>query len=338
MLQAVLVSPGRIELKEVPEPEPGPGEVVIRVSSALSCGTDLKAYLRGHHLIPMPGPFGHEYSGTVAKVGPGVNGFREGDPVMGVHTAPCNQCKYCRKGLFNLCESLMREMVLGSYAEYLLLKAPVVRQNLFIKPSGVPFTEAGLLEPLSCVVHPYQKIQFQGIENALVLGAGPIGLLHLLFLRSRGIEVVVFDKNTLRLSHATELGARASLRPNEAQDAIEEYTDGMGFDLVVECTGNPEVWQSAVEYCRKGGMVVLFGGCKAGTTVTYRTERLHYDEITLMGSFHFTPQDVRVAVDLISQRSLPLSSLITEVYPLRQIHRVFELLSEGRGIKYSLEP
>ncbi|NOY65513.1 MAG: alcohol dehydrogenase catalytic domain-containing protein, partial [Nitrospirae bacterium] len=152
MLRAILVREKIIELEDTYVPEPAPGEVLIRVRTAMTCGTDLKAYLRGHKLIPMPGPFGHEYAGEVVAVGEGVNNFKIGDQVMGVHSAPCMSCDYCKREAFNLCENIMNTKVLGSYAEFLLLPAHIVNLNLYHKPANITFEEAALLEPFSCVV------------------------------------------------------------------------------------------------------------------------------------------------------------------------------------------
>ncbi|NOX20131.1 MAG: alcohol dehydrogenase catalytic domain-containing protein [Nitrospirae bacterium] len=337
MLQAQLVEIGRIELKEVPEPEPSEGEIVIKVKAALTCGTDLKAFLRGHSLIPMPGPFGHEYSGVVAKVGRGVVGFKEGDHVMGVHSAPCLGCWYCRRGLYNLCENIMKDKVLGAYAEMLLIPSHVVRQNLFLKPEEIDFTEAALLEPLSCVVHPYRETNLAGIRNALIIGAGPIGLLHAAYLSKRDIVTAIMDVNEERLKIAASLSSYI-LKPSEYKEIAYRVTDSKGFDLVVECTGQVDVWQQAINFLRRGGILLLFGGCKGGSTVSYSTDRLHYDEITLMGSFHFTPKDVRDACQLIINKTLPLGLLVTESFSLKEISTAFNLLKSGKGIKYAIVP
>ena len=338
MQQVILIEPGKIELKDVPVPEPSEGEVVVKVNTALTCGTDLKAYVRGHKLIPMPGPFGHEYSGTIAKAGKAVSNFKEGDRVMGVHSAPCMECRYCRKGLHNLCEVIMQKKALGAFAEYLLLPAHVVQLNLFHKPDSLSFKEAALLEPFSCIVHPYGKLRFDEMESALVIGAGPIGLMHLAYLEMKGIKVVVSDFFDNRLSSASEMGAYRTTVPHDVEEVIKETTGNFGVDLVIECTGQQGVWEKAVNYVRRGGTIVLFGGCPEGTNVTYNTHRLHYDELTLTGSFHFTPQDVKTAYQALTEKTVDLSSLISGEFPLEDIKKAFTLLREGKGIKYALKP
>ncbi len=338
MIRAILVREGIIELEDTPLPEPAPGEVLIRVKTAMTCGTDLKAYLRGHKLIPMPGPFGHEYAGEVVAVGDDVNNFKIGDEVMGVHSAPCMSCDYCNREAFNLCETIMNTKVLGSYAEFLLLPAHIVDLNLYHKPAYITFEEAALLEPLSCVVHPYRGMGLEKAQNALVIGSGAIGLMHSAFLKSHGLKVVVMDMNRERLGVARKMGIDFTVGPEEIDDISRKVCGGLGFDIVVECTGQVSVWESAVGYVRRGGTVLLFGGCPSGSKVTYLTNRLHYDELTIKGSFHYTPDDVRYARELIVGRKLNLLPLVTGSFGLHDIKKVFRLLSEGKGIKYAILP
>ncbi len=348
MKQVILIKPGKLELRDVPAPEPSEGEVVVRINTALTCGTDLKAFIRGHRLIPMPGPFGHEYSGTVSGTGKGVSNFREGDHVMGVHSAPCMECGYCKRGLHNLCETIMDRKALGAFSEYMLLPSNVVKHNLFHKPESIGFEQAALLEPLSCVVHPYGKLNINELKNALVIGAGPIGLMHLLYLKMKGIDVIVSDISEERLAIAEKMGAapgNVGAGPRACPDsaitleqAIADAADGLGMDLVIECTGQKNVWEKTVDYARRGGTVLLFGGCPSGTSVSYDSHRLHYDELTILGSFHYTPKDVQTAYQTLAEESLDLSGLISGEFPLEDTEKAFMLLKEGKGIKYALKP
>lgn len=337
MQAAYLVRPGEIELREVPAPAPSRGEILLRIRAALTCGTDLKAFLRGHPVIPMPGVFGHEFSGTVAGVGKGVKKFREGDEVMAVHSAPCHRCAYCRKGLYNLCAHIMDTKVLGAFAEYVVLPGPVVRENTFHKPQNLGFAEAAFLEPLSCVVHGMRQTGVRKGDTVCIFGAGPIGLLHLLLAVQQGAGTAITGLEEPRLSMAATLGADFAVPPPQLADSRIALTGGMGFDHVIECTGQPSVWEEAVQHVRKGGTVILFGGCRTGTTVTYDTHRLHYDALTLKGVFHFTPRDVKEAVRLL-HGSLDVSRLISGSYPLRDLHLAFEKLARGEGIKYAIIP
>lgn len=338
MLQVILVEPGKVELREVPVPEPSEGEVVVKINTALTCGTDLKAYVRGHSLIPMPGPFGHEFSGTVARTGEGVKDFKDGDHIMGVHSAPCMECGYCQKGLYNLCEVIMERKALGAFSEYILLPSHVVKQNLYHKPQSLSFEKAALLEPFSCVLHPYSRINLSEIETALVIGTGSIGLMHLVYLKKQGVRTFVVNRSRERQTVASKMGAEYVFSLNDAEEIIKKETDGLGMDLVIECTGQVNVWENAVNYVRKGGTVILFGGCPSGSRVSYDTHRLHYDELTLLGSFHYTPQDVKTAYQMLTEGDVNLSLLLSGEFPLTDIEKVFTLLKEGKGIKYALKP
>jgi L-iditol 2-dehydrogenase len=338
LLANILVEPGRIELRQIEIPKPSRGEILVRIKAALTCGTDLKAFRRGHPVIPMPGVFGHEFSGIVAAAGKGVKRFREGDGIMAVHSAPCLECGYCRKRLYNLCEKIMPTKILGAFAEYILLPSHIVKQNVFRKPEGLPFEEAAFLEPLSCVVHGLEPVSLKKDDHALVIGAGPIGLLHLLLLKNMGVKVSVADKHDRKLRIAKELGAHSVSKADRIDALKKRDGNGIGFDYVFECTGMPEVWESSVNYVRRGGTVVLFGGCKAETTVTYDAGKLHYDEITLRGVFHYTPPDVKKAYALLCGGRLGISRLISGRYPLRQTQKAFDKLSKGIGIKYAIIP
>jgi L-iditol 2-dehydrogenase len=337
MLAGILLGPQRIEIRDIETPQPARGEVLVKVHAALTCGTDIKAYMRGHPMIPMPGVFGHEFSGVIAKTGKGVRRFKEGDAVMSVHSAPCLRCRYCRKRLFNLCENIMDSKVLGAFAEYILLPEHIVKQNLFHKPAGLPYEEAAFLEPLACVVHSVSDLAIRKGARVLIIGAGPIGLLHLLLARRKGAKVIITGLEKERLDLARTLGAERTALPDNLASAVSEFSGGLGVDFVFECTGQVKVWEDSVQHLRRGGTVILFGGCKSGTRATYDTYRLHYDEITLKGVFHFMPSDVRKAYALL-KGPLHVSPLISGSYRLPAIETAFALLSQGKGIKYVIVP
>ncbi|MCE5194490.1 MAG: zinc-binding dehydrogenase [Nitrospiraceae bacterium] len=338
MKATLILKPGKLEFSEVKTPKPSKGELLVKVKAALTCGTDLKAYRQGHHVIPMPGLFGHEFSGIVAEAGRGVKSFKKGDEIMAVHSAPCLKCIYCKKKLYNLCENIMDTKVLGAFAEYVLLPSHIVKQNVFHKPKNLSFEQAVFLEPLSCVVHGMYGKYIRKNDTALVLGAGPIGLLHLILLKDKGVNVIVAGLEKERLNLAKKLGAKLAVMPDKLQAAVKKITKGLGVDYVFECTGQPDVWQSSVEHLRRGGTAVMFGGCKSGTTVTYDTGRLHYDEITIKGVFHFTPSDVKEAYKILKMGKMPIKKLISGRYPLKHTEKAFKNLSEGRGIKYLIIP
>lgn len=337
MLTAYLIKPGMIELQETDILAPSNKEVLVKVKAALTCGTDLKAYKRGHPMIPMPGLFGHEFSGIVAAKGKGVNKFKEGDAVMAVHSAPCLKCVYCKKRLYSLCKNIMQTKILGAFAEYIILPDHIVKQNLFHKPAHLNFEEAAFLEPLSCVVHGMSGLKIKKGDKVLIFGSGPIGILHAFLANLKGAEVFMCARKKDKLIFAKKLGIDAIATPDELQTEAKKFTHGTGFDYVFECTGQVEVWESSIKYVRRGATIVLFGGCKKGTSVSYDTYRLHYDEITLKGVFHFTPADVKIAFKLLSEK-INVSPLISGKYALKDLQTAFERLSRGEGIKYAILP
>ena len=334
-----LTAPGRIELRDIPSSQPGPGEVVVRIRAALTCGTDLKAYRRGHPKIPFPSPFGHEFSGTIAAVGAGVSNFRCGDPVMAVHSAPCGACFFCGAGQENLCDSIMETKVLGAFAEEILLPAHIVACNLLSKPERLSFEAAAFLEPLACVLYGHHIQPMLAGETLLIIGAGPIGLLHLLLARQQGVgRVVVAGRRPARLEMARRLGADLVIDVENANPlaAVLAASNGRGADQIIECTGLPEVWTMAPQLVRKGGRILLYGGCPAGSSVTFDTGRLHYDQITLQGAFHFTPWAVREAARLLGEGEIDVEPLISGRLPLERLEEALLLLQRGEGLKYAL--
>lgn len=328
MRALILDEPGSLALRRVPIPEPATGEILIQVMAATTCGTDLKAYTRGHPQIPMPGVFGHEYSGVVAAVGEEAP-FAVGDAVMGVHSAPCQTCAWCVRGQENLCESIMATKVLGSYAEYLLIPERIARVNVFPKPASLSFEQASLLEPLSCVAQALELLKVDSSDRVLVIGPGAIGLMFVAALKHLGVDdVVLAGRNQARLAVGEQLGARPStLDPRPSV-----------FDLVIECTGSVEVWEKSVSFARRGGTVVLFGGCPSGTSVSFDTRRVHYDQISLLSPFHFGTSAVRTARRWLLDPRFDLSPLLSGSRTLEVGVEVFEDLKAGVGLKYVFQP
>lgn len=339
--QAVLVAPGQLELREFEPPKPGPGAVLIAVKCALSCGTDLKTFRRGHPMFRLPTPFGHEFSGVVVETGEGVHNFKIGDAIMAAPTAPCGACFHCDRAQENLCPQVMETMVLGAYADYLLLPAHVVARNAFKKPASLSFEEAALLEPLSCVLHAQEVAHAEKFETALILGAGPFGLLHLLALKARGVnQVVVAGRRQSRLKWAGELGADVVIDVDRTDLARElsRLNGGHGPDLVIESTGQVAGWQDSMRWVRRGGRVVFFGGCPANTSLNIDTRRMHYDNLSLLAPFHFRPRDVRHAFELLRDRSLGAGRIISAHRRLSELAEVFEMLGHGAVLKCAVIP
>ena len=231
------MEPGHVEIRQVPIPTPAAGQVLLRIDCALAGGTDRKAFVRGHPQIPMPGLFGHRYTGTVAALGPEAPAFEIGQPVMGVHSAPCLVCDSCRKERWHLCPDVMKEKVLGAFAQYLCIPAPVARQNLYPRPERLRPEHAVFLEPLACVVHALELLDWRGVERVLVLGLGSMGLLfaqllpHYTSARRAGA-----GRQHTRAALARRLGLSPVWDVTQIPLA-DQLPASERFDCVIECTG-----------------------------------------------------------------------------------------------------
>jgi len=339
MRQAVLRAPRTLDLAEVPLPVPARGEVVVRVRAALTCGTDLKTYRRGHPRLPF-GPFGHEAAGDVVAVGDGVTGVAPGQAVVFLPTAPCGQCGPCRLGRENLCESLFDDIAVGTYGDALRLPARIVRRHVFAKPGNLSYIEAAFLEPLACVVHGWGRLgHVDRAARVAVIGTGSIGLLHIREASRRGLEVVAVGRRPAALAQAERAGASHAINAAERDpaEALREIWRH-GPDILIECTGSAEVWRAAPSWAGGGGRVLLFGGLPGGATAEFDATRLHYGEVDLLSSFHYGTADVHEALDLLASGAFRPRDLINEVRPLSAIVQVFHDLDRGAGSKYAVLP
>jgi len=344
MLAAMFYAPLDVRLEQRPIPQPGAGEVLLKVAAATTCGTDVKAYLRGHPLLfrQTPAGFGHEVAGIVAAAGAGVTQCAEGDAVVVANSAPCRQCFYCRRGNFSLCEDLL--LLNGAYAEYLLVPERIVRQNLYRLAPMTSLVAAALAEPLACSLHGVDASAIVKGDTVVVLGAGPLGLLLTAAAKLKGARVIITGRGMQRLSLAHRFGADVVIDVSqvsfqEQREAVLKETGAhRGADVVIEAIGTPATWELATMLARPGGLVNFFGGCASGTQVNLETRPLHYNELTLKGVFHHTPAYFAQALELIQGHHIDVGALITALVPLASILDVLELLVQKRGVKYALIP
>ena len=327
MQAVVLHGKEDLRLETVAVPQPGPGELLLRVGAALTCGTDLKVYRRGYHarmLVP-PTLFGHEIAGTVVATGVGVTAFAAGDRVVALNSAPCGACLFCRKDQPNLCSDLLFNN--GAYAEYIRIPARIVEKNTLHVPAGVPFEHAALTEPLACVVRGLEESGAQPRDTVVVIGAGPIGLMFLRTAQILGCHVIAVVKRDDQVASAKRFGADQVVQIAEGIETIAAVRalteDSEGADVVIECVATPATWEQSVEMVRKGGVVNLFGGPPSGTRVSFDTNRLHYGDITLKASFHHTPATCRRAFDLITSGQVHAQDFITATSALGDVPDVF---------------
>ncbi|MCU1291594.1 MAG: Alcohol dehydrogenase, zinc-binding domain protein [Bryobacterales bacterium] len=344
MQAAILYGKEDVRLESVPVPAIGPGELLIRVKTALTCGTDVKVFRRGYHakMIKPPALFGHEMAGDVVAVGEGVTHFKPGDRVVAANSAPCDRCFFCVRGQQNLCEDLLFNN--GAYAEYMRLPARIASKNTYLLPDDLDYRDAALSEPLACALRGLDESGVRPGDTVAIMGLGPIGLM---FVRTAkyayGARVIVMARRLEQVDRAMLFGADEGIVMGQETALISEVkarTSGRGADVVIEAIGQASAWEIATKLVRKGGTINFFGGCPAGTKVGLDTGLLHYSEITCKASFHHTPAHIRRALELISDQVIGASHMVNHEEPLAQLPQVLADLAHRRNgqIKTAIIP
>ncbi len=341
MLAAVLYGQEDLRLEQVATPTAGVGEVIIKVATATTCGTDLKVWRRGGHakMLQPPTLFGHEAAGKIIEVGAGVNNWQVGDRVVANNSAPCGNCFFCDRQEYSLCPNLTWNN--GTFAEYLKIPAPIVQKNMLLIPAQLTDALASMTEPLACVLHGIARSNAQPIDRVVIIGDGAIGLMFVAVLAQQCQSVWLFGGNPDRLKVGEQLGAQRTWNYHNLADipsTVKAETTGRGADIVIEATGVPAVWETAIACGRPGATINLFGGCPKQTSIQVSTDLLHYSELTLKGVFHNTPQHVRAALDLIASGTIPWQLLISDQRPLTDLGQTFADMRDRKVIKVAIEP
>ncbi|MBR1460400.1 alcohol dehydrogenase catalytic domain-containing protein [bacterium] len=334
--------PKNIKYEDVPIKPPQEGEVVVRVMAALTCGTDVKTYRRGHPVLikDIPSGFGHEFAGIVDKLGKGVEGFKVGDRVVAANSAPCGECFYCRHGQYNLCENL--DLLNGAYAEFITVPARIVKKNMLILPPDLSFEKAAFCEPLANVIHGAYRTEIKPGQSVGIIGIGPIGLMFARVAKLMGARVIVAGRNPIKLkaaedfAHADEI-VDLKKYPNPEKIFRAFSDENKGLDVAVECVGLPEIWERVFNCVRPGGTVHFFGGCQSGSKVTFDTTKMHYGDIKIISVFHHTPEYFKKALEYIASGKVEVEKLITETIPLEQVEYAMEQHIVGKAIKFLIK-
>ncbi|OLS23577.1 MAG: putative L-threonine 3-dehydrogenase [Candidatus Thorarchaeota archaeon AB_25] len=341
MKAAMYYGIGDVRYEEVDIPEIGPGELLIKVGTALTCGTDVKTYKRGHPVLikQIPSLFGHEYAGTIEAVGEGVEDFKVGMRVVATNSAPCGDCFYCKRDMPNLCTWLKDNLVNGAFAEYIKVPEPIVRWNTHQIPDSLSFRDAALTEPLACVVHGIEESNIRLGDTVVVIGAGPIGQMLIMLAKKNGASTVIAsDLAELRRDIALKAGADIVIDPSKEDpvERVKQETAGRGADVVIEAVGIRQTWEQAVDMTRDAGTTVLFGGAASGTQFELDTGRFHYGQLTIKGVFHLKPKHVERALKLIIAGDVNTDLLITHEMPVEKIGEALEMMGAGKTMKISI--
>jgi L-iditol 2-dehydrogenase len=346
---ARLNAPGDLRLEDAPVADAGPGDLVIRVRTCSTCGTDAKIYRFGHHHISLPRVLGHEVAGEIMEVGAlegqGVHRWSIGDRVQVIAAIPCGVCLFCRRGQLTVCEDLesIGYQYDGGFAEFMRVPRKVLDVDGVNRvPEHVPFEQASLTEPLACVLNGQELAQVGDGDAVVVLGAGPIGCLHVRLARARGAHTVMLvDVNQARLDLAAraEPDAMIDSTKEDPIDAVRKMTDGRGADVVITATGVGQAQEQALEMAAPRGRVSLFGGLpKDDSTIRFDSNLVHYRELSVFGAYGSAPRHNREALSLIADGGVRVDDLITHRMQLADVHRAIETVVSGDGLKVVIEP
>ena len=320
-----------LRVEDVPIPEPGPGEMLVRVDACGICPTDLKKIEKG--LLPGPRIFGHEIAGTVAALGSGTRAFREGERVVVHHHVPCGDCFYCGRRLYAQCPAYKRngttagfEPSGGGYAEYVLALDWIVARGTIPIPDGVRAEEAAFVEPVNTCLKAVRKAGVAKGEFVLVVGQGPIGLLLMQIARAAGAEVAVSDGLTGRLALARALGAPLAL--DAATDVVGDVlalTSGRGADCALLAAPGQAAFEQAVGATRPGGRILSFAATSPGESVEVDLGRLTNLEKDLLTAYSSSIDVQQEAAELVWSRTVRVAELVSHRLPVARGREAFEL-------------
>lgn len=341
MKAAQFHAPGDIRLEDIPEPVAGPDDVVIEVKAASICGTDLRIGKYGHFKLPagQRRVLGHETSGVVVQAGANVRGYQVGDRVAVTPNVGCGACRFCRRGLNNMCPDYDAFGVTldGGFEEYMLIPGfALQRGNLFRLPDAVGYEEAALVEPFSCCLRGQQALAVGYEDVVVIVGAGPIGVFHTMLAKLAGAaQIIVSSRPGPRMDAAKAAGADITVDANEQNltERVMEVTHGRGADVVITCVSDPAVQTEAVNLLATHGRLNFFAGLGQGGTVPIDTNRLHYNGLVLTGTTGSSNADYEQALRLVSDGRAAIGQLISRTFGVEDIHKAFSYAASGKGMK-----
>ena len=339
MTAAVFHQPENIVIGKVPVPQLSKDEVLVSVRAAAICGTDIRIYLgKKTKGVRLPSILGHEISGEIVETGTSIQGYKAGDRVIIAPVIACGQCYYCKHGLSNVCtnRTAFGYEYDGGFAEYIKLPYQAIQAgNLIHLPENISYEEGCIIEPLSCCIRSHRKMPIDIDEKVLVVGAGPIGLMHVKLLKRIGVNlIVVSEPNTERRILAQETGADIVVNPLETdlENMIKKETNGLGIDKIIVATSVPKVIHELMHCLRKGGQICLFAGMGAKVE-QFDVDLIHYNELSICGTSAARIEDFQTAIQYITNNEISIKDLITKKFHLEQIELAINYVMSGNGLK-----
>jgi L-iditol 2-dehydrogenase len=323
---------GVVRVEEVPMPEVGDGEVLIKVAACGICGTDIKKIYQRY--VEPPQILGHELAGTVVAIGRGVTKWKLGDRVMSFHHIPCGECFYCENRLFSQCRQYKTTGLTGGFTpngggfgEYVKAMPWVAERGIVALPDNVSFEEATFIEPINTIVKAVQKARVAAGETVLIIGCGPIGLQLLMVTKTVGARIYTSDPVKTRRAKSMKLGAVDSFDPISGKlvQEVGSRTGGRGADAVLVAVAHPAVVVEALAAARPGGRVLLFAANDPVTKIEFPAAAVGIDEKEILGSYSAAVDIQESAAALVLERKLPVMEIVTHRFPLVRIQEGLDL-------------
>ena len=324
-----------IRIEEVPRPQPGDKEMLVKVISCGICGSDIVEWYR---LPRAPLVQGHEIGAEVAEVGRSIRKYKPGDRVFIAPKVPCMECDYCNKGHYPVCSSVS-ERLPGGFAEYVLVPQALVDKGTYLLPENMTYDQSTFIEPLACAVRAQQLAAVGKNQTVMVMGSGMSGLLHLKVAKTRQCRVIATDKNRKRLEFADKMGADITIdaAKNVAEQLIAE--NRRLVDVVILCTSAVEAVDQAWKCLDKGGVIVFFAVPPPGINVSMPINEFWTRETKIMTSYYCGPRDIEAAINLIETETITVDDMITARLPLQDVARGFQMVMEGKeSLKVIIKP
>ena len=328
-----------VRLEEIPTPQIGPGELLVKVLASGICGSDVMEWYR---IKKAPRVLGHEITGEIVEAGKEVKNYKIGDRVFVSHHVPCNTCQYCLNGFHTLCDTLRTtNFDPGGFAEYIRVPRINVDRGVFVLPEEISFDDGVFIEPLACVLRGQRLAKLRPGQSVFVIGSGISGVLHIALARASGAGwVMASDISEYRLKAAKQFGADEAILAKEVNTAkIREINQGRLADLVIVCAGTISAYIQALQSVDRGGTVLCFAPLEPGLNFVFPFFDFWNDGITLLPTYGGSPFDITTAIELIRAQRLPLREMITHRLPLKETGLGFQLVAEAKdSIKVIIEP
>ena len=345
MKAAVLTGVKNLELREVPDPQPPRGGLIVKVETCAICGTDVKMYKYGYSAAKLLLIPGHELAGTIAEVGENIQGYREGERVVVAPNIPCGTCFYCQRGMQTSCDRLQTMGIHrdGGFAQYVMIPPQAVKQGCVISiPKGISFEEAALTEPTSCAINACELSRVKVGDVVVVIGAGPVGCLNVEVCRAFGAQKIILVQRSLpRLKQAKFTGADVYVSPlkEDVVKRIMQETGGRGADVVIVACGSGEAQEQALGMVAKRGNVNLFGGLpKDSPFIKFNSNVIHYKEVSVIGTHGCSTRQCKTALDMIVSGKIKAKEYVSYRLGLSDFLQAIKLAEERKGLKIFVSP